>query len=144
MAELLLVVFVVAFLFGLVQWARGGALLWDIVRRTPPKGPAGNDASDGDLQKAKLREKETLQDLESVADRLLRSSLRVLGILALSVWLFIIASVVLDVLGFDWMERLSFRTNQMWGDPTTRSGARSPQSGAGRGHVLRSLGSGLR
>lgn len=144
MTELLIVAFGAAFLFGLVQWARGGAILWDVIRfsrRRPQRSPK-TDEEEGAAGEEK-REEETLRELESMTDRLLRSSFRVLGILALCVWLFVIATIVSDILGLGWMDRLSFQTNRLWGDPTVRAGARSSQSG-NRNSVLRSLGSGLR
>ncbi len=149
MTELLIIAFGSAFLFGLVQWARSGAILWDVVKFSGPKlrrsRKTDEDEESGEESgEESRREKEALRELESMADRLLRSSFRVLGILALCVWLFVIASVVFDLLGLDWADRLSFHANRLWGDPSVRSVRSASQSGTNSNSVLRSLGSGLR
>ncbi|MDR3230550.1 MAG: hypothetical protein LBT65_03850 [Synergistaceae bacterium] len=148
MAELILVVCGITFLFGLVQWARGGAILWDVVwfaRRI--SGGAENDA-DGDADEkkeaARIRAAKALREMERMVDGLLRSSFRILGVLALCVWLFVAVSVIVDVLGLDWLDNLSFRANRLWGDPTVRAGYGARTGGGSRSDALRSLGSGLR
>ncbi|MDR3265222.1 MAG: hypothetical protein LBT15_04325 [Synergistaceae bacterium] len=149
MAELILVICGAVFLFGLVQWARGGAILWDIVRfsrRRPGGGKNGAADTDEEKKAAEIRSAKAMRDMERMVDGLLRSSFRVLGVLALFVWLFVAASVVIDALGLDWLDNLSFRANRLWGDPTVRSGYATQSGGAprGNGNILRSLGSGLR
>ncbi|MDR1873481.1 MAG: hypothetical protein LBQ90_00500 [Synergistaceae bacterium] len=151
MAELILVACVMAFLFGLVQWARGGAVLWDVIRLSRRKtvpDESGSEKTEEERQKAAARARRMLRDLENLTDRLLRSSFRVLGILALCVWLFVVVSVVVDVLGLDWLDNLSFRANRLWGDPYMRATYNDSQSrgaqGGTRGTILRSISSGLR
>ena len=143
------------FLFGLVQWARSGAILWDIrhllknhpveefvVRRR--ETPAPRMGIDGDAPIVVERDDESrkrdfvrrsMREMESLFDGLLRSSFRVLGVLALCVWLFVMLSVALDVLELDWMDRLSFTANRILGNPIVR--ARGPvttgTAGARRG-----------
>jgi hypothetical protein len=85
-----------------------------------------------------------VRDLEITTDNLLRSSFRILGMLALVVWLFVIASVIIDVLGLDWLDRLNFQTNRLTGDPYARSAYNPRNQGVNRGNVFQSLGSGLR
>ena len=84
-------------------------------------------------------------------DGLLRSSFKVLGILGLCVWAFVTFSLIVDMLGLNWLDRLSFSPNRIVGNPTARSGrsgfgsfgSGSGRSG-GRGDTFRSLGSGVR
>jgi hypothetical protein len=147
MAGLILIAFGVFFLFGLVQWARSGAVLWDIVRLSRRRTDNGGEKTAEERQASKARTGKALREMEKLTDSLLRSSFRVLGVLALCVWLFIIASVVIDAMGLDWLDNLSFRAASLWGDPFTRSGyVTQPRNAPGgtQGNVLRSLGSGLR
>ena len=127
--QFVIVIAGIVFVFGLVQWARSGAILLDIHRLL--KDGLSQDAADSDtivLQsepKQKASQKELLhrsiQRMEMTTDGLLRSSFKVLGILALGMWIFIIASVLVDMLGLDWMGRLSFSANRVIGSPTARS-----------------------
>ena len=125
----LIVIAGIVFVFGLVQWARSGAILLDIHRLL--KYGLSPEAADSDTialqseSKQKARQKDLLQrsiqHMEMTTDGLLKSSFKILGVLALGVWIFIIASVVVDMLGLDWMSRLSFSTNRAVGSPTVRS-----------------------
>ena len=126
MLSFLLVVACVVFLFGLVQWARSGALLWDI-RRLLKYGPSGN-AGGKEGEKAAQREslQKSIQNMEMMTDGLLKSSFRVLGALALCVWIFIVASFIAEILGLDWADRMSFSTNRMWGSTVARSAYNNP------------------
>ena len=142
--QFLVAVGVVVFLIGLVQWARSGAVLWDIHRLTKHGRPTAEDPGE-----TKAGEKETLQKsiqrMEVTMDGLLRSSLKVLGVLALCVWVFVMITVVVDMLGLDWLDRLSFSANRMIGSPTVRAGSNRAGGGSSaRGDTLRSMGSGVR
>jgi xanthine/uracil/vitamin C permease (AzgA family) len=144
MAMLIFAGFVLVFLFGLVQWARSGAVLWDILRLNQSR-PARGVIVTAENQEADARSITALRNMESVMDGLLRSSFRVLGVLALGVWLFVIASVIIDALGLDWLDSLSFQANRFWGSPATRSSyGATHRSGRDRVNVFRSLGSVLR
>jgi xanthine/uracil/vitamin C permease (AzgA family) len=120
------------FLFGLVQWARSGAVLWDIFRLVRST----------QTLKEKQAAAERVKNMESLMERLLRSSFRVLGALAAIVWLFVVASVIVDALGLDWLDNVSFQTHRLFGDPTVRAAGNRSQ--IGRGGTLQLLGSGLK
>ena len=81
------------FLLGLVQWARSGAGIWRIrsIRR-----------SEGTLSTAEKREAEAeVQRLERSTDRLLLMSLKLVGVVALLVWVVLGVSMVIDALGLN-------------------------------------------
>ena len=144
--QFLLVVVGIAFLFGLIQWARSGAVLWDIFRFSKHGLPsdAADAADTAETRKETLRK--SIQRMEITMDELLRSSFKVLSILALGVWILVVASVVMDMLGLDWLDRLSFSTHRIMGNPTARAShnnSRSENSGR-RNEALRSMGSGMR
>jgi hypothetical protein len=143
MGGLILLVCAVVFLFGLVQWARCGATLWEFVRLS--RSQPGNAEDDEEAKRTATKQKNRiLSDLEHVADSLLRSSFRILSVLALTVWLFVVVSVIIDALGLDWLDSLSFRANRLWGDPTVRSERNNRNSNGGRGSTLQSLGTNFR
>jgi xanthine/uracil/vitamin C permease (AzgA family) len=131
MAMLILVTCGAIFLFGLVQWARSGAVLWDIFRLAEssrdPK--AWQDAA------------ERMRSMESAMERLLRSSFRVLVTLAVVVWLFVVVVVIVDALGLGWLDGMSFQANRLFGNPSVRAAGNRPQ--LGRERTLQLLGSGL-
>ena len=156
----LLVVVGIVFLFGLLQWARSGAVLWDIhsllKRGSDLSSDAANTRETGRDETARRKESlnNTVQRMETTMDGLLRSSFRILGVLALCVWAFVTLSLIVDMLGLNWLDRLSFSSNRVIGNPTVRSGRSSSgfsftgaggSGGArGRGDTVRSMGSGLR
>ena len=142
MLPLILVVCAMFFLFGLVQWARGGAILWEIAHSSKPKKRASDDLS-LEPQVDEAQRMRSVKDLESMTDRLLKSSFRIIGVLALCVWVFVVVTVVLDMLGLDWLDNLDFRANRFWGNPPERSVATGPAR-LNRNNILRSLGSGVR
>ncbi|MDR1732301.1 MAG: hypothetical protein LBR61_09455 [Synergistaceae bacterium] len=146
MAELILVTVALFFVFGLVQWARGGAALWDVIRLSRFKPAVDEEKDEEDRQKEEARRRSTLREMERLTDRMLRSSFKVLGILALCIWFFVVASVIIDALGLDWLDSLSFQANRIWGDPATRATSNTSQTSnsSNRTNILRSIRSGLR
>ena len=148
----------VVFLFGLIQWARSGALFLDILHLTKHKDQPSEDAAQTLMDKKEMaREKESLkksvQNMEKVMDNLLKSSFMVMAILGLCVWFVVVAVVVMDMMDFDWQDRLGFlstnRSHRALGSPTTRagfnSGTRSTTGGnRSRTDTIRQLGSGMR
>lgn len=127
MMALIIAVVGIVFLFGLVQWARSGALLWDIYEilkgsRLAPSGSgafrSGRSAGDANKEAEK-----SIQRMETSMDRLLRSSIKILGGVAVCVWLFLAFSFVADMFGFHWMDRLtSTSSHRIVGSPAARSG----------------------
>lgn len=155
--QFLLIIVGLVFLFGLIQWARSGAVLWDILRLSkyrPSSRTAGTvETAETEATEKKLDEKDekellrkSIHKLELTMDEFLRSSFRVLGILAIGVWIFVVASVVMDMLGLDWLARLSFTANRIIGNPTVRASYNSPRSAESgrRSEAIRSMGSNMR
>jgi hypothetical protein len=109
--------------------------------------PGTADTADAET-KDSLREKETLQksirNMERVMDGLLRSSLKALGVLALCVWVFVLAAVAVDMLNLDWLDRLSFTVNRVFGNPAVRAAGVNRNNSSARNNTFRSLGSGMR
>ena len=155
----LLVIAGVVFLLGLVQWARSGAILWDVHRLlhhgAPPDAEDKEERLRGETRKESL--KKSVQSMEMTMDGLLRSSFKLLGILALCVWIFVVFSVIADMMGLDWLDRLSFSANRVLGSPTVRAsnrptgfnfnrntGTTATGGSAVRSERFRSLGSGVR
>ena len=144
---ILLIVVCVVFLLGLLQWARSGAILWDIhllMKRGQPADEADLDARERAAARESAREsrQRTIRNMEAMMDGFLRSSLRILGLLAICVWAFVIFSVIVDALGLNWLDRVSFSAHRAWSGPTTRAFSRSTPNF--RNDTLRSLGSGVR
>jgi len=147
--QLILVIVSIVFLFGLIQWARSGAVLWDILRLSRYGAPgAANTAETEETEKPDGKDLllKSIKKMETTMDGLLLSSFKVLGILALGVWVFVVASVVMDMFGLNWTNRLSFSGNRVVGNPTVRAGynnSRSENSGR-RNEALRTMGSSMR
>ena len=131
MVILLIIVGVAVFLFGLIQWARGGAALWSLLRLQRDAQPSNP------LRRA--RESAEIRSAEKMTDQLLRSSFKVLGILAVGMWLFLGVTVLLDLLGIDWVSRISARAQTFWGSPVYNSTPVTTQSPARRGDIMKSL-----
>ena len=150
----------IVFLFGLVQWARSGALLWDIHRLLKPGLQSGTaDTARTAMDRKEIaREKESLQKsiqkMESMMDSLLKSSFQAMAVLGLLVWLLVAAVVVMDMFNLDWRDRLAFfspnRSNRVVGSPAARAGfnsgspARNATGNRSRTETLRQLGSNIR
>ena len=148
---ILLVIVVVVFLFGLFQWARSGAVFWDmhllLKRGGGPSDPA--DLTEMDRRESARRKEvmdSTIQRMETSMDGFLRSSFKVLGVLALCVWMFVTFSLIVDALGLSWLDRLSFSANRVMGSPVVRGRTSSSSSftTGGRGDTFRSMGAGFR
>lgn len=117
---------IVFFGLGLWQWARGGSGLWQILnlrRREKTLTAEERRKAEGAVRR-----------LERATDRALLLSFRILGYLALVLWLILGASLLMDFLGVDWTSR--FRARQYWSADTEAVPDRSA--------ILRSIGSKLR
>ncbi len=127
MFTILLTVSAIVFIFGLVQWARGGAVLWDISRlkRTP------RDKS----------ERTAVKNKQKLIDSLLQSSFKTIGFLALAMWLLLSVVMILDKLDIDIWN--SFKLHGIYGAPNVRATKITDNAGK-RGLVIKSLGEGLR
>lgn len=126
------------FLFGLVQWARGGALLWGLLRLK-----RNRHASDSHTR---IQEEAEIHKAEKATDHFLRSSFKVIGLLAVAMWLFLGLTVLLDLMGINWLDRISSRARTFWGSPVynqtfTPRYRTAPQR---QDSILKSLGNRLR
>ena len=158
----LMIIIGIVFLFGLVQWARSGSALLEIHKLTkhgnalPVTGAGGNEAAGLEaVQKS-------IQSMEMTTDGLLKSSFKILGVLAICLWAFVTFSLVADSIGFSWQDRFGFSDNRtvgVVGNPMIRAtgsgtgfnfgGATRGGGGGGgqartRNETLRFMGSGLR
>ena len=131
MVILLIIVGLAVFLFGLIQWARGGAALWFLLRLKKDAQPSNP------IRRA--RKSAEIHSAEKMTDQLLRSSFRVLGILAIGMWLFLGVTVLLDLLGIDWVSHISARAQTFWGSPANNGTPVTIQSPARRGDIMKSL-----
>jgi len=138
----LLIIGGIVFLFGLVQWSRSGAILWDL--RKFLKHDMSSDVST-DEKKSLQR---IIRKMETKTDGLLKSSFKLVGVLGLCVWLFVIAFVAMDMLGIDWSNKTTW-ANHVLGSPTIRAGFNSGSTargatGANRNDALLAMGSTFR
>ena len=121
------------FILGLLQWARSGAGLWrimDIRRGAASLTEEERKEAEGEVRR-----------LEQATDRALFASLRIIGFLAAALWLILGVTIVLDLLGIDWMHRTSTRARTYWHSMTTGTSHQRPSS---QNDVLKNLGGGLR
>jgi xanthine/uracil/vitamin C permease (AzgA family) len=143
---ILLAVVGIVFLFGLIQWARSGAVLWDIHEILKHRHGVSPAATEKERQSEKEALQKSIKHLETTMDGFLRSSFKILGALALCVWVFVVFTVVVDMLGLNWLDRMGyFSSNRITGNPSVRSapGRFTPSNTAnrgsgGRGSVLQS------
>ncbi len=119
------------FLFGLYQWAKGGATLFQIFRiRRQEQG----------LRKSERQKlEEQVQQLERATDSTLRTSFRLLGFLAVFLWVVLGATIILDMMGIDWVGRVTARAQQYWSQTQTNTSLTQNRS-----NVLRNMGNNLR
>lgn len=122
---------VTLFMFGLYQWAKGGANLWQIFRiRKSEKGLTRDE-------RKKLENE--VQKLEQATDVTLRTSFRLIGFLTVFLWVVLGATIILDMMGIDWVGRLTTKAQKYWSQ--TQENTNLSQS---RSNMLRSLGNNLR
>ena len=120
MLTFLMIISSAVFLFGLIQWAKSGALLWKI--RHMSLNVSNNKKGSPQI---------TIQKMETQTDRLLRTSFKVLGALALCVFIFTITTVVMNI---DWSTK-KYAAGSVIGSTTERAGFNG-----NRNDALRSMG----
>ncbi|MBR1671577.1 MAG: hypothetical protein IJ702_01485 [Fretibacterium sp.] len=126
------------FLLGLLQWARSGAGIWQIFTlRRRERALSGEER-----EKAKGE----IRRLERSSDRALLASFRMLGFLALGIWVVLLVIMVINFLGMgNWMDNhlntLSLRARSYWNTGLPDNG---PQSTPERQNILRNMGVNLR
>ena len=120
------------FLVGLIQWAQGGADLWKIFRLK---------RREKFLSREEVIEAENeVKKLEQSADRTIGASFRIIAVLAVIVWVILGITMILDLLGINWVSSLSTRAKTYWSQP----GMESQQNTQSRSDMLRNMGNNLR
>ncbi|MBR0316737.1 MAG: hypothetical protein IJQ99_07720, partial [Synergistaceae bacterium] len=120
------------FLVGLIQWAQGGADLWRIFRLK---------RREKFLSREEVIEAENeVKKLEQSADRTIGASFRIIAVLAVIVWVMLGITMILDLLGINWVSSLSTRAKTYWSQP----GMESQQNTQSRSDMLRNMGNNLR
>lgn len=131
MGMLLAFIAATIFLFGLYQWALGGASLWQIFRiRRGEKGMSRDEKKEAERE---------IKQLEQSADRTITTSFRIIAVLAVLMWIFLGVTMVLDWFGINWISTLSSRAKQYWAAPGV-----SQQSTQTRNETLRNMGNSFR
>ena len=136
----MVVVAIAIFLLGLVQWAYSGAALWSVWSLKKDLRSASRDERD-ELEEKKEDE---IRRTEKRTDQLLMSSFKVIGILAVAMWLFLGLTVVLDLMGINWISTLSYRARTFWGSPVAYTSAPAATRSPVQNSILKSLGNALR
>lgn len=133
MIVLLAFVGVTIFLLGLWQWAQGGASLWRIFRlRKNEKGLTREEKAQAERE---------VRELERTADRTITASFRIIAVLAVFVWLFLGASVLLRMFGIDMIGKLTTHAKAYWSQPAVQNSQTMTQQ---RNDMLRNMGNSLR
>ena len=123
------------FLFGLYQWAQGGATLWRIFRLK-------KEEKERNLTREERREAEKeVEKLEKAADRTITASFKIIAILAVFFWLFFGVTLLLDMFGINWISTFSSRAKTYWSQPGVTDNHLNVQ---GRNDMLRNMGAGVR
>ena len=124
---------VTIFLFGLYQWALGGASLWRIftLRKMEKDLPA---------EERRQAERE-VQQLEKSADRTISASLRIIAVLAVLVWVFLGMQMILELFGINMIGSISTTARSYWSQPGVQTTNSPTQM---RNDMLRNMGNNLR
>ncbi|MBQ7221429.1 MAG: hypothetical protein IJS28_10655 [Synergistaceae bacterium] len=133
MMVLLAFIGVTIFLFGLYQWALGGASLWRIftLRKMEKDLPA---------EERRQAERE-VQQLEKSADRTISASLRIIAVLAVLVWVFLGMQMILELFGINMIGSISTTARSYWSQPGVQTTNSPTQM---RNDMLRNMGNNLR
>ena len=134
MMVLLAFIAVTIFLFGLYQWALGGASLWRIftLRKMEKDLPS----------EERMQAEREVRQLEQAADRTISASLRIVATLAVLVWVFLGLQMILELFGVNMIGRITSTARQYWSQPDVRTTNQSPTQQ--RNDMLRNMGNNLR
>ena len=124
---------VTVFLFGLYQWAQGGAALWRIFRL---KREEKNFSREG-----KIAAENEVKRLERAADRTIGASFRIIAVLGVLVWLFLGVTMLLEMFGINWVSTFSSRAKAYWTQPGIETNNNITTN---RNDMLRNMGNSLR
>lgn len=132
MMVLLAFIGITIFLAGLYQWALGGASLWRIfsLKRMEKDLPS----------EERLQAEREVRQLEQTADRTISASLRIVAILAVLVWVFLGAQMILELFGVNMIGSITSTARSYWQQSSVQNHA-STQS---RNDMLRNMGNNLR
>ena len=133
MMVLLAFVGVTVFLFGLYQWALGGASLWRIFTLQKMKKDLPSEE--------RIRAEREVKKLEQSADRTISASLRIIAILAVLVWVFLGMQMILELFGVNMIGSISTTARQYWSQPSVQNNQSPTQM---RNDMLRNMGNNLR
>jgi len=127
--------------------------MWDIYelmkgKHSPSSGTAEVETNERHENAHKETIQKSIQRMELTMDGLLRSSYRLICVVAVCVWFFVALSFAVDLLGFGWADRSYLSTHRAAGNSATRSatgaGRGTPIRGDARGDRLREMGAGFR
>ena len=125
---------VTIFLFGLYQWAQGGASLWRIFR-------IKREEKNQKLSREEIKAAENeIKQLERAADRTITASFKIIAVLAVLVWIFLGLTMILEMFGINWVSTFSSRAKTYWSQPGTESQINTQN----RSDMLRNMGNSLR
>ncbi len=120
------------FLYGLYQWAAGGANLWRIFQIRRNAAYMTNE----ELKRAE----QEIKQLESHTDRTLGLSFKIIGAIAVLIWAFLGVTTILNMFGIDLIGNMSSRAKMYWAQPEV-SAKKAVQN---RSKMLRDMSSRLR
>lgn len=122
---------VTIFIFGLMNWARGGAGIFQIFRLKRRESSL--------TEEEKIAAEREVKRLERLADNSLRASFRIIGVLAIFIWLFLAITVIFNALGINWVNELSSRARVYWSGASITHTGHTPNSAAARNDILRGM-----
>lgn len=133
MIVLLSFIGVTVFLFGLYQWASGGAALWRIftLRKMEKDLPS----------EERMQAEREVKQLEANADRAVSASFRIIAGLAVAVWIFLGVQMILELFGVNMIGSISSTARQYWSQPQVQNTNNPTQM---RNDMLRNMGNNLR
>ena len=133
MIVLLSFIGVTVFLFGLYQWASGGAALWRIftLRKMEKDLPS----------EERMQAEREVKQLEANADRAVSASFRIIAGLAVAVWIFLGVQMILELFGVNMIGSISSTARHYWSQPQVQN-SNSPTHM--RNDMLRNMGNNLR
>ena len=154
MVPLLLFIGFGIFAFGLFQWALGGESLWKMFKlrrkleKQDSKGRPWRDtpqirAEERARAQERADTRTELENLEKSADSVLRSSLRIVGMLAIGAWLIVGLMFLLDALGVNWAHRLTTHASSYW-KAETPNNMFDKNTNAARNDMLHKMGTGVK
>ena len=95
----------------------------------------------GLTREEKAQAEREVRELERTADRTITASFRIIAVLAVFVWLFLGASVLLRMFGIDMIGKLTTHAKAYWSQPAVQNSQTMTQQ---RNDMLRNMGNSLR